>query len=204
MHRLLLLILARALCRYLVSNLLLLLAGEIFIVLELIHQLVDLLLRLKVISVRVCQLATSLPGLGGLRILCHIVWILSRLGCPLLRLASSVFRRSRGTRGPSRVLLFHLCGCFGSLLLLLPLGFLGALIILGGCMSLIVNRGHLAGVAHSRADGPELRLGEVCVVVEPGGLWHDVAECRLSHLDLDTCIVKNRVRGETHAQTDER
>ena len=71
-------------------------------------------------------------------------------------------------------------------------------------MSLIVNRGHLAGVTHSRADGPELRLGKVCVVVEPGGLWHDMAESRLSHLDLDTCIVKDRVWRETHAQTDER
>ena len=119
------------------------------------------------ISVRICQLATSLPGLGGLRILCHIVWILSRLGGSLLRLAPCVFRRSRCSRGPFRVLLFHLCGCFGSLLLLLPLGFLIAPIVLGGGMYLIVNRGHLAGVAHSRADRSELGFGKVCVVVEP-------------------------------------
>ena len=135
------------------------------------------------ISVRICQLATALLGLGGLRIFCHFVWVFSRLRGPLLRLASCVFRRSGGSsRGPFRVLLFHHLCRFGSLLFLLPLSLLSAPIILmllgGTVVSLIVKRGYLAGMALSWADRPELGgFGEVCVlVVELGRLWHDVAE----------------------------
>ena len=196
LHRLLLFILSGSLRWYLVSYLLLLLAWQVLLSLQPVLQLLDLFLRLKMISVRICQLATSLFCFRCLWILSHVVRIVY-LWLPFwfsaLCLQCSAFA--------ARILLLHLRRCsLDNLFLLLSLCLLGAFVVCDGT-ALVVKRGNLARVTNGWAYRTEFGLSECGLWIQFRGFGHDVAQRGLGDLNLDIGIIENRSWGETHGQT---